>query len=217
MKKQVLFVGAAVLLLALALTVTVPRPAQAGSLDFPDVPDTGPMREAIQALANSGVISGYADGRFRPFASVTRVQAAKMLVAWRQPVFEASADATPSSADTSPFTDLTSAQCASVSAAVLKGWLSGYSDRTFRPGNPLTREQMATVIVRSLGLDAAARALTIRESGLSSRGRTTPALESGSVREKAPQKRGFFSHGTFRAPLSPSWRRGEPTDRDDGQ
>jgi len=161
MMRRLLLAGATVLFLALVFTITAPRSAQARSLDFPDVPDTGPMHEAIQALADLDVISGYVDGRFRPFATLTRAQAAKMLVAWRQPVFEASTEATRSSAGTSRFTDLTSEQHALVSAAIMKGWVSGYPDGTFRPGKPLTRQQMATVIVRSLGLEAAAKTLTV--------------------------------------------------------
>lgn len=47
---------------------------------FPDVKSTHWAYEAISHMANTGVISGYPDGRFRPNESVTREQFAKMMV-----------------------------------------------------------------------------------------------------------------------------------------
>lgn len=46
---------------------------------FGDVPDSFWGAEAIQAAANLGIISGYADGTFRPGQSITRAEAVSIL------------------------------------------------------------------------------------------------------------------------------------------
>ena len=46
---------------------------------FADVPPTQPFWLAIERVVAHGVISGYADGTFRPGAPVTRAQTAKIV------------------------------------------------------------------------------------------------------------------------------------------
>ena len=48
---------------------------------FRDVPAAHPFYSAVQRLTAAGIVSGYADGTFRPDAPVTRGDAAKILVA----------------------------------------------------------------------------------------------------------------------------------------
>src|SRR5262249_44493791 len=50
------------------------------ALIFTDVPPTQPFYPYIQWLACRGIIGGYADGTFRPGATVTRGQLLKMVV-----------------------------------------------------------------------------------------------------------------------------------------
>ncbi len=65
---------------------------------FPDVPAGSEFYDAITYLADEGVVSGYADGRFGPSDMVTRQQFAKMIVrAVGYPVF---------ASDVCPFTDV---------------------------------------------------------------------------------------------------------------
>src|SRR4051794_36409505 len=49
------------------------------TISFTDVPPTHPFYPYIQCLACNGIVSGYADGTFRPGAEVTRGQLAKIL------------------------------------------------------------------------------------------------------------------------------------------
>jgi hypothetical protein len=63
-----------------AATSTVMMPtATACTITFTDVPPTNTFYAAIRCLACRGVISGYADGTFRPNAPATRGQIAKIV------------------------------------------------------------------------------------------------------------------------------------------
>jgi hypothetical protein len=46
---------------------------------FSDVPTSNPFYAYIETAFNRAIITGYADGTFRPNASVTRAQLSKML------------------------------------------------------------------------------------------------------------------------------------------
>ena len=59
-------------------TVGVPS-ATACPLQFADVPPGSPFYADIGCLACRGIISGYADGTYRPYANVTRGQLAKLV------------------------------------------------------------------------------------------------------------------------------------------
>src|SRR3954470_9348266 len=93
----------------------------------------------IETAAAWHVISGYADGTFRPNAPITRGQLAKVLVgamAW--PV------------DTSGgahFSDLTAVNpfYQYVETAYHYGVISGYADGSFKPGAAATRGQIAKI------------------------------------------------------------------------
>lgn len=55
-------------------------PAAAGEPDFADGDETGAYaREAVAWAAETGVISGYGDGRLNPRGQATRAQAASKL------------------------------------------------------------------------------------------------------------------------------------------
>ncbi len=97
---------------------------------------------------------GFAGGDFRPDDPVTRAQAAKMLVSWRGLTV-----AGPGSS----FSDVDGIYAPYVDAALAAGWVTGYPDGTFRPRALLSGQQTAIVVVRGLGLEAAATSLTVRE------------------------------------------------------
>jgi len=150
--KTIAITGSALLLMLLTLCgAPFVQNAQAHPSTFPDIAETDPAHEAIEALAARGVIRGFADGRFRPNALVTRAQAAKMLVSWR-----AAAVSGPGSS----FSDVDAIYAAYVDAAFAAGWVTGYPDGTFRPRASLSRQQTAIVVIRSLGVEVAATDLT---------------------------------------------------------
>ncbi|MDQ2806932.1 MAG: S-layer homology domain-containing protein [Chloroflexota bacterium] len=94
---------------------------------------------------NSGVISGYSDGTFRPYNNVTRAQATKIVVlAFGLPIY------TPAR---STFSDVpaTNVFYPFIETAAQAGIVSGYSDGTFQPSSPVTRGQLTKITVRTAG------------------------------------------------------------------
>lgn len=99
----------------------------------------------IQALVDRSFISGFPDGSFKPDAILTRAQFAAILAksfdlpAKRQPI---------------PFNDVPSNfwGADAINKATAMGFISGYPDGTFRPGQNLTRVQAMVALVSGLGL-----------------------------------------------------------------
>ena len=146
MKKRSVLLAIATLFIAGALAV----PAQAQPSSFADVSEANPAHNAIEYLVANSILSGLDSADFAPNAPVDRAKAVKALVTWRGETLSTSS---------SHFTDVTSADQPYVETALAKGWLEGYPDGTFHPNDALTREQMAILIVRSLGLSDQAAAL----------------------------------------------------------
>lgn len=48
---------------------------------FPDVPEDTPLAEAVNALKERGIVSGYPDGTFKPDRTVNRAEAIKIIIA----------------------------------------------------------------------------------------------------------------------------------------
>ncbi len=124
------------------------------SLTFTDVPPDQPFYSYIQCLACAGIISGYADGTYRPYAPVTRGQLAK---------FVANAagydDAIPAHQQT--FSDVPPGDpfWLFVERAAAHGVIAGYADGTFHPYASVTRGQAAKFVANAAGYDDAIPAL----------------------------------------------------------
>lgn len=140
------FIAASV---ATAAVATVVAPAMAEGKSFTDISPKFFAYEEVMGLSNSGVINGYADGTFRPYLTITRGQTAMML---------ASALDLPSAAKTKLFKDVSnnSPYYNAVSAVVQAGIIKGYGD-DFKPHATLTREEMATIMVRAFHLSEKAQ------------------------------------------------------------
>ncbi|HSK21791.1 MAG TPA: S-layer homology domain-containing protein, partial [Egicoccus sp.] len=109
-----------------------------GTPDFADAVGST-HRGGIAAAAAAELVSGFADGSFRPGAAITRGQLASLLAA------AAGLDhATPSAFDD---TDR-SAHAGAVAALVETGIVGGFGDGTFRPGQPVSRDQAASMLHR---------------------------------------------------------------------
>jgi len=114
---------------------------------FVDLPEDYWAYSYISYLYCNGVISGYADGTFRPGASTTRGQLTKLLAlgfGWNlyNPVFP---DFTDVPVD-HPFYQY-------IETAFVRGVVSGYADGTFLPGNEVGRAQVAKMLVLAKGWD----------------------------------------------------------------
>ena len=91
------------------------------------------------------VISGFKDGSFKPNDVVTRAQAAIMIGR------ALDLDGTQRS---TKFKDVPSSSVASgyIASAVEKGIISGFKDGSYKPGQPVTRGQMAIFLNRAFHL-----------------------------------------------------------------
>jgi len=115
-----------------------------GTGHFSDVPPTNPFFCYIETGYNAGILSGYADGTFRPFNDVTRGQLCKIVVialGW--------ADDCPAPGH---FSDVPvgSPFFCYIETAYNHGIISGYDDGTFRPNNPATRGQIAKIVYSAI-------------------------------------------------------------------
>ena len=136
--------GAVVLL---AFVVSMASPAVAAS-SFPDVSASHPYFTAIEGMATRGIIEGYTDGTFGPSDLVIRQQFAKMIVLTMG--YE------PTESDWCPFPDVEHLPgdlypFHFVARAASAGLTTGYTNGTFGPGNPITRQQVITMVVRAGG------------------------------------------------------------------
>lgn|GEM_PF-2417840 len=99
----------------------------------------------IEKLINRKVISGYADGSFKPDNNISRAEFAKLItVALNLPI--------------NPNVNLSFSDSAKIDAwarpyigaAVNAGIISGYSDKSFQPGRNISRSEIAVMIARAI-------------------------------------------------------------------
>lgn len=127
---------------ALALTL----PVSGFAAGFPDVPAGHWAEAAIAQAAEAGIMQGDENGQFGLGRQVTRAEFSVMLVrlmGWE------------TSGTVSEITDISADDW--YAAAVSALWEHGAAEGgAFRPGDPITREEMAVMLVRALGYDSLA-------------------------------------------------------------
>ena len=144
MKRKNLFQGAIVAALATSAIVVVPT-AQAAE-GFSDVDMTKEYGAAVKDLAARGIINGYADGTFKPFADVTRGQVAKIL---------ANLLALDTQTVVDPqFTDVKQSDeyYGAIAALANEGIASGFANGSFGVNQAITREQLASMLTSAYQL-----------------------------------------------------------------
>jgi hypothetical protein len=114
---------------------------------FIDVPYGHRNYVHINTLVGLGIINGYNDNTFRPNNTLTRAQAAIMIVR---------AAGISTEGVSSNFTDVppTHAAYKFISAAFQAGIINGYSDGTFKPNANVTRAQIAIMVQRAFNIQA---------------------------------------------------------------
>jgi hypothetical protein len=120
----------------------------AGAPHFGDVPPGSTFYGYIEVAVGHGIISGYADGTFRPALPVTRAQLTKMAVLARG--LPLVSPATPSFTDVPPG-DWAYAYVETAAAHAIVG---GYSDGTFRPVAWATRAQFCKILFQTFSVPA---------------------------------------------------------------
>ena len=139
------------LALVLALVLILAIGASASAAQFTDVQNC-PFKASIERLADQSLVSGYADGTFRPDNTLQRQQFAKMAV------LTLGYDVAPN--DTSSFTDTPAAYdpvndplypgCY-VAVAAKQNIILGKTDGSFDFYGQLTRQQAISIVVRAAG------------------------------------------------------------------
>ena len=108
---------------------------------FSDVTSAHWAANYIGYMEQFGIVRGYSDGTFRPNAPITRAEFAAICCR-----FEKLTDGA------ATFTDVPASHWAakSIAYAAKRGWVTGYADGTFKPGNNITRAEVAAVTCRLL-------------------------------------------------------------------
>ena len=109
--------------------------------DFMDVSRSDWYNKAVSSMAAGGYVQGYLDGNFHGNLPITRAEfvsiAARFAVCPR---------------GTDTFSDVPATHWASraICAAASYGWVTGYTDGTFCPDQPITRAEAAAIVNRML-------------------------------------------------------------------
>ena len=117
-----------------------------GGPHFSDVPAGSVFFAYVETAYNRQLISGYADGTFRPVSNVTRGQLSKIIYLAR--------GWSPSVAGGPHFSDVPASDpfYIYVETAYNHTIISGYSDNTFRPYNNATRGQISKIVYSAMTL-----------------------------------------------------------------
>ena len=114
-------------------------------LTFPDVTDRTEHRDDIYWLARTGVTTGFPDGTFRPYASVTRCDMAAFLYRLvGEPDFEPTAEQKARFKDVDAGTD----HAKEIWWLAAQEISTGFGDGTFRPTDTVKRQDMAAFLHR---------------------------------------------------------------------
>lgn len=130
MKRKLL--GAVVLLASFVLMVP-------SAFAAPDLPRSHGFYDEMTYLMDKGAITGYPDGTVRPDREVSRAEAAIMI--GRLHGFSGAEQET-------KYSDVPKSHDASgyIAEATKAGFISGYPDGTYKPGNTITRGDMAIIL-----------------------------------------------------------------------
>ena len=138
------------LVLALVMTMSLVT-VSAGAKDFTDSSKIN-YSEAVDVMSAAKVIDGYAEGDFRPTATLTRGAAAKIICNLILGPTTASALV----ADAAPYKDVPANHTFAGYIAYCQktGIISGYADGTFKPANTLTGYAFMKMLLGALGYKA---------------------------------------------------------------
>ncbi|MBU1992952.1 MAG: S-layer homology domain-containing protein [Patescibacteria group bacterium] len=112
---------------------------------FKDVKSTHPNATAILYFRDTKVIGGYKDGTFKPDNEVNRAEYLKMLIAALGGIDGDYGNC---------FTDVQNEWFAPyVCYAKDEGWVKGYSDGSYKPGNSVNKAEAAKITLEAFGYD----------------------------------------------------------------
>ncbi|WP_227394401.1 S-layer homology domain-containing protein [Jeotgalibacillus aurantiacus] len=149
---------------ALVASVVAPvagaQEAQAGKT-FTDVSVTDVHGENIYKAVDLGLINGYTDGTFKPYSDIKRSHVIKILA--RYVIAQAGAETLADYqemvdlSEVTPFNDIPESisdkELYSLSLVVKEAGIFVGSNNNVRPSDTISRQEMATVLVRTFGLE----------------------------------------------------------------
>ena len=111
------------------------------SNSYSDVAADAWYNHAVSTLSAMGIVKGDSNGKFNPNASITRAEFAAIAAR-----FDDKANTSAAS-----FSDIANHWAKDeISAAANNGWITGYTDGTFRPNNRITRAEAMALVNRVL-------------------------------------------------------------------
>ena len=119
-----------------------------GNLIFADVSENHPNAMAIQSMKDKGIIAGYANGTFRPYQSINRVEILKMLLlGFKYTV--------PDNMKKPKFSDVEEGTwyLPYLNLAIDRKIISGYPNGTYLPGNSLNRAEFLKILLTTYGVN----------------------------------------------------------------
>ncbi|WP_096202393.1 beta-N-acetylhexosaminidase [Bacillus sp. FJAT-45350] len=142
-------------LLALCLISTSPKIVD-GSITFSDIENVSWAEDSIYYLVNRGTVAGYGQGRFGPNDEITRGQAVAYLTRELGKSKEKGIIS---------FHDVGANHyfASDIANAVAKQIIGGYPDGTFRPNDPITRAETASILTRAYELEAGNKPLNLSD------------------------------------------------------
>lgn len=124
--------------------------ATAFAANFSDMDNaSSTVKDAVNKAVALEIIEGYEDGTFKPDATITRAEFAKMacIAAGLKSSGEALSGTTPS------FSDVKANEWYTgwINLASSKGFVRGYEDGTYKPNQTISNQEIVTVLMRMLG------------------------------------------------------------------
>jgi hypothetical protein len=139
---------------SIVILAAIAIPTAMFAASFPDVSTTHIYREQIETLADKGIVKGNPDGTFNPGGTINRAELLTLLYR--------AAGKTPKTPTSACFKDVSADAwySAVVCDSAKNGYVGGYPDGYFRPGNPVNRVESLKMIHTVLGLTVDSSAST---------------------------------------------------------
>lgn len=137
-------------LLALMLSMAMVFTIGTSVMAYSDVEEGTYVSEAVTVLSNLDILNGYEDGTFKPEATITRAEMAKIIC---EALGYYGMDS-----DKTPFDDVEPKHWAAgyINTAAGLGIINGYGNGKFGPEDTVTYEQAVKMVVCALGYEAMA-------------------------------------------------------------
>lgn len=179
-------------LLALMLSVAMVLTMGTSVMAYSDVEEGTYVSEAVTVLSNLDILNGYEDGTFKPEATITRAEMAK-IVCETLGYYGMGSDKT-------PFDDVEPKHWAAgyINTAAGLGIINGYGNGKFGPEDTVTYEQAVKMVVCALGYEPMAA-----DRGGWSAGYTSVAANIGLTKGMSSSARGDIAVLIYNALTTP--------------